>query len=447
MLTNNFTIFFDLDGTLYSYDKGHSAGLLSSYQYWLEISGDSYDDFISKYLNARNRVKRFLEGTVASHSRVLYFQGMVEENLKTSFPFHIAELTQRYWDSFINNIEPFDGVVSTLAKLKKDGHKLAVITNMSAEIQFRKLHQLNLDNYFDAVITSEEAGQEKPHPHIYLHAIDRMNVKPTQCFMIGDDYVNDVEASQFVGLKGVLVTIEGEEKDPKEDGIQISHFSQLHGVIEKFAKDPLEGVIKYTLNHRESTVGVMKDRLSKLIVLRDELWSLNLIGVYPSNHHLTPNIGFGNASERFTENGQFIISGSQTGDLQFTNIEQYSLVLDYNISQNELRSKGLTKPSSESLTHAAIYEIAPEINFVIHVHHKDMWENYKKLGMPTTPKDIPYGTPEMATAIQDVFKENLVLSTPVCMLGHIEGLLTWGRTKEEALEIYKEALSKLDQSN
>ena len=437
MYNMTFTVFFDLDGTLYSYNDAHRVGLLGAYNYWSTITEDDFEKFYKKYKLSRKKVKRILQGTVSSHSRVLYFQGMVEEDFQSSQPYHIAELTQRYWDTFIESIEPFEGVEEVLCNLLNKGFQLAVITNMDAEIQFRKLHKLNLNNYFTAVITSEEAGKEKPHPHIFLHSLDRLNVKAEDCIMIGDNWEQDVEVAEFVGMKGIHVTI---EEEPRDSTTSLNSYSELEDLIDEMTLDPIEGVIKYKLDHREAEIRADRTKVQPLIHLRDRLWELNLIGVYSSDHPVTPNIGFGNASVRYTDNGQFIISGSQTGQKKETSVEDYALVLDYDIKNNRVISKGQTKPSSESMTHAAIYAIAPEVNYVIHVHHKEMWENHKKLEMSTTPKDAPYGTPEMAKAIQDVYSAQPKLSSPVCLLGHTEGLLTWGETKEEALKLYLDSL-------
>jgi putative hydrolase of the HAD superfamily len=434
------TIFFDLDGTLYSYNFGHLTGLRGAFEYWKKLTGDDYNSFLEKYSNSRKKIKRFLTGTAGSHSRVLYFQGMVEENFLTSQPYHIAELTQRYWDTFIDSIRPFEGVEKTLQILKDDGYRLAIITNMSAEVQFRKLHKLNLDNYFEAMISSEEVGQEKPHPHIFFHAIDRLKVNPKQCIMIGDDLKNDIEVANFVGMTPILITIEVD--NPTYDGYKLKKYIELLNIVQQINAEPLDGVIKYSLNHRKTQITLPKDQINQLIELRDKLHELHLIGVYPPDHYLTPNVGFGNASLRYTSDGQFIVSGSHTGDIEKTKPNDYSLVIDFNVNSNSLMSKGETKPSSESLTHAAIYEIAPEVNCVIHVHNKELWENHEKFNMLTTPKDVLYGTPDMARAIQDVYKKNSQLEAPICMLGHIEGLLTWGKTKEDALQLYLKVLKQ-----
>lgn len=260
--------------------------------------------------------------------------------------------------------------------------------------------------------------------------------------MVGDNWEHDVEAAEFLGMTGVLVTMDLDET-PQKDGYQIDTFSQLLDIVSELNAEPLDGVIKYTLNHRPTEIKIPDTRYSQLIALRDKLWSLNLIGVYPENYYMTPGVGFGNASMRYTDDHQFLVSGSQTGEKSTTTKEDYALVLDFNIDENLLISKGPCKPSSESLTHAAVYEVAPEVKVVIHVHHKGMWEAFDRFHMPTTPEDVLYGTPEMARAIQEVYHQHPKLQRPVCMRGHIEGLLTWGETVEEALELYLEVLSEM----
>lgn len=438
-------IFFDLDATLYSYSKGHQAGLERTYTYWKTITSDPFEIFYDKYMNGRKAAKRFLGGSVASHSRALYFQNMVETEFETSIPFHIAELTQLYWDSFINNITPFEGVKETLEKLKDLGFKLAIITNMSAEVQMRKLHKLGIDPYFDVLITSEEAGQQKPHPHIYLHAMNRFtdHIVPENCFMVGDSFEHDVEAPEFLGMTGILVTMDL-KKIPEKATRVANTFSEIYDIIETEIAEPLDGVIKFALHHRNTGLQIDTNVFQELIDLRDRLKELNLIGVYPDDYYMTPGVGFGNASIRYTSDHQFLVSGSQTGPLITTTQDHYSLVTDCDIDNNALTSKGPIKPSSESMSHAAIFEIAPEVKCVIHVHSKKMWDAFEKFDMPITPEDVLYGTPEMARALQDVYNKTPVLVKPICMRGHIEGLLTWGRTVQEALQLYLDIVDKLD---
>jgi ribulose-5-phosphate 4-epimerase/fuculose-1-phosphate aldolase len=88
--------------------------------------------------------------------------------------------------------------------------------------------------------------------------------------------------------------------------------------------------------------------------------------------------------------------------------------------------------SSESLTHAAIYSCSKETNAVIHVHHKEKWNSLLNHAA-TTPLETAYGTPEMAYAIQNlILKNNIGNNKLIVMGGHEEGLISFGKTLEEA---------------
>ncbi len=444
------TVFFDLDGTLYSYETGHGQGLFRAYEYWREITGQSFEEFKRQYDDVKSIIKRYLPDTAASHSRSLYFQTMVEQNFKKTRAKHIAELTQSYWEGFIDSIEPFEGVRDILRELVERGHRLAIITNMSADVQFRKLHALGIDQFFQAVITSEEVGHEKPHPHIYLHALHRMNASSRDAVMIGDSYEHDIEPAEFMGIRSFLINIENNQSREIIERLGservITRFEEVLSKIEKIGGGVLEslreGVIKYVLNHSFKPV-FSQIQVEDLVRVRDELWRLKLIGVYPLDHPDTPGVGYGNVSKRYTVDGQFIITGSQTGDLPTLSAEHFALVMDYDIDNNKVYSKGLSRPSSEAMTHAAIYEVGLGINWVIHVHNRDLWEKHEELGLLTTPQHATYGTPELARAIQVVFSKYPDTDKPVALLGHEEGLVSWGKTAEEAVNKMVLALKKV----
>jgi L-ribulose-5-phosphate 4-epimerase len=92
----------------------------------------------------------------------------------------------------------------------------------------------------------------------------------------------------------------------------------------------------------------------------------------------------------------------------------------------------MTKASAESLTHAAIYEALPEVGAVVHIHCFELW---KKLlnNYPTTSKEIEYGTPEMALAVQ-ILSAGMENSEEkiIIMGGHREGILAFGKNLEDA---------------
>ena len=188
-----------------------------------------------------------------------------------------------------------------------------------------------------------------------------------------------------------------------------------------------EGYIKFHCNWIKAEP-LSINQLLQINRWRDTLYNLGYIGAYNNG------IGFGNISIR-CDNSTFIITGSATGGFETLNGNHYVLVDDYNLLQNSLTCTGPIKASSESLSHAAIYECSHKTNAVMHIHNFNMW---KKLihKVPTTREDIPYGTPEMAIEIKRLFKStNVKTEKVIAMAGHQEGIIVFGKTLDEAGEI------------
>lgn len=161
---------------------------------------------------------------------------------------------------------------------------------------------------------------------------------------------------------------------------------------------------------------------------REKLFSHGLIGAYKDG------IGYGNISIR-SANDSFIITGSGTGSLEKLTEKHFVTVTGYNLKKNSLTCRGPVKASSESLSHAVIYESSPGTNAVIHIHNMKMWkELFDKV--PTTKKDIEYGTPDMAVEIKRLFEEGCFRSEKIMVMGgHQEGIISFGNTLKEAGEI------------
>lgn len=185
-----------------------------------------------------------------------------------------------------------------------------------------------------------------------------------------------------------------------------------------------EGYIKFNCEWIDKEINF---DISKLNEVRQKLFNLGLIGAYDNG------VGYGNISIKTNEG--FIISGSATGNISKLNEEYYSKVIEYNFDKNFLKCVGPIKASSESMSHAAIYESDSEINAVIHVHNLDLWNNLLDK-VPTTSIDAKYGTPEMAYEIKRLFNETDVKQKKIfVMAGHKEGIFCFGKDLDETLQI------------
>ena len=163
-----------------------------------------------------------------------------------------------------------------------------------------------------------------------------------------------------------------------------------------------------------------------------EKWRRPLFAAGLVGHYEELNIGFGNLSTRSGEPGQFLITGTQTGHIECTTADHYSLVTSYDIDRNEVICTGPAQASSEAMTHAAIYELDPSINAIVHVHSKSLWEQYLHV-LPTTDSAVTYGTPEMAIEFGRLYRESEFGSDGIAVMGgHEDGLISVGDSLEQA---------------
>jgi L-ribulose-5-phosphate 4-epimerase len=171
------------------------------------------------------------------------------------------------------------------------------------------------------------------------------------------------------------------------------------------------------------------EELAGLNACRRALLQQHLLGVDCNG------VGFGNLSVRDGLTNNFYITGSATGALRNLSLTDCVRVVDWDLEKNWLQYEGTAIPSSESLTHAAIYKSAPATSAVIHCHDSATWRRLFD-HVPTTSKAVAYGTPDMAFDIMRLFSAGEVQRLGILvMAGHESGIVTFGKNLEEALDV------------
>lgn len=197
---------------------------------------------------------------------------------------------------------------------------------------------------------------------------------------------------------------------------------------------PAEGVIKFNLNwHRHPLAELDVHGLNGW---RRVLTRLGLLGQDP---HRYQGLGFGNLSQKTAQG--FIITGSQTGALEHLQPAHFSEVTGWKLEGNRIDARGLARPSSESLTHAAVYQVDPGIGCVFHVHSPDIWQMSDKLGLASTAAEVDYGSAAMAGAVKAIVSAGPGKGL-LAMKGHEDGIVAWGGTLSETGGLLVDALSK-----
>lgn len=98
----------------------------------------------------------------------------------------------------------FDDVLSILKTLKERSLPLGLLTNYDGEMK-PICHQLGLEPYIDFVVTSAEAGADKPSPPIFLAALEQTGINAAETVHVGDQYKSDVIGARGVGINPILI--------------------------------------------------------------------------------------------------------------------------------------------------------------------------------------------------------------------------------------------------
>jgi L-ribulose-5-phosphate 4-epimerase len=185
------------------------------------------------------------------------------------------------------------------------------------------------------------------------------------------------------------------------------------------------GSIKFTCDRVEVELSRFAG-FDELNEYRRKLLRLGTIGIDRNG------VGFGNLSVRNGATSRFYITGSGTGKLLGLTPADCARVVAYHFARNWLQCEGLTVASSESLTHAAVYESDPTTCAVIHCHDMKLWMALLHK-VPTTPEKVEYGTPELAYAVRGLFDNTDVLKKKIfVMAGHEGGVVAFGRDLRSA---------------
>lgn len=219
---------FDLDDTLYDYKIAATSGQ------------DALNFFLSKHLGipekevsqllkeSRLRVKGRLGATASSHSRLLYIRDLlVQLNIHTNATFSL-ECEQVFWQNYLKNTQLFPGVEELFSFLRLAKTRLVLVTDLSSQVQLRKLAWLGLDKTFDIIVTSEEAGGDKKTglPEAFLK---KLVLPVDETWSVGDkdlDHIFPNESKFFKKVSGGKITKKSESK------FEFSSFEELHSRIE-----------------------------------------------------------------------------------------------------------------------------------------------------------------------------------------------------------------------
>lgn len=205
-------LFVDFDDTLYDTRGNNTIALRELYdvRQWASIIPD-FDNFAKVYwavnddVWARYTCKEMTreELIVERFCRPILecvIPGMDTSWLTDDF---CREVSDQYLDLCSCKPGTVEGAHALMKYLKEEGYRLHICSNGFHEVQYKKLRTSDMLQYFDNVILSEDAGENKPSHHFFEYALSQTGTKKESTVMIGDNYTTDILGALNYGLDAI----------------------------------------------------------------------------------------------------------------------------------------------------------------------------------------------------------------------------------------------------
>ena len=201
-------LFFDLDHTIWDFELNSKETLLDLYQkYDLDAKGiTDFDAFFNHYSIHNHRLwDRYTKGFIKQEElrwKRIYLSlleyKIADESLSRAMSFDYLDILPHK-----KNLFPY--TIEILEYLKAKGYQMHLITNGFESVQFKKIKNSNIADYFTEVITSEASNSLKPNKEIFEYALNASNAKLETSIMIGDNESADIQGAINAGMDSIFV--------------------------------------------------------------------------------------------------------------------------------------------------------------------------------------------------------------------------------------------------
>ncbi|MDB5203226.1 MAG: superfamily [Ferruginibacter sp.] len=227
-------IFFDLDHTLWDFDRNAHATLTDIYAHFeLETKVKAeFEDFYRKYLYHNEILwERYQKGFI--NAEELKWRRM----WRTLLDFKIADeilardISGKFMEILPTKKEVFPHTLEILQYLRDKNYQLHLITNGFEKTQWSKLTHSGLAPFFTHVITSEGSNSLKPKKEIFDYAVMKAGTTVSECIMIGDNLDADIQGAINAGMDCIYVNHINAGESLIKPTHTITHLNQLEAIF------------------------------------------------------------------------------------------------------------------------------------------------------------------------------------------------------------------------
>lgn len=207
-------VFFDLDHTLWDFDKNSALTFQKIFD--LHQVDIETGNFLKVYEPINLKYWKLYREEQIDKASLRY--GRLKDAFNALNHAIEDELIHQLSIDYIENLASFnhlfEGTVDLLNYLHPK-YELHIITNGFEEVQLKKMTSSNITHYFRTITNSEMAGVKKPNPLIFNHALEVAKAKPHESIMIGDSYEADILGALNVGYDAIFFNYNNETIDSK----------------------------------------------------------------------------------------------------------------------------------------------------------------------------------------------------------------------------------------
>lgn len=223
-------LLLDLDDTLIKSNKLYDKALLHVTKILTKKFGLEEKSFFNGVMDKEMIIQRSFPSVHTRHSRILVFRMALDEALGSYDLSILPEVEEMYWQYFLDHIEVYDNVKTTLKRLRDLGVKIAIISDGALGLRIKKAKYAGLIPYLDQIFASEEVIFEKPFGALFTLATSKLGVDVKDTIMLGNNYKNDIRGAQLVGIRAGMF-------DPPEDGNPMGQDMQIRVVPDFIIND------------------------------------------------------------------------------------------------------------------------------------------------------------------------------------------------------------------
>jgi len=208
------TIFFDLDHTLWDFEKNSSLTFKNIFNN--RSFPFSHSKFLTFYIPINHKYWSYYSENKISTEQLRTIR--LKETFKALKFNHTAKFIDEISCEYIKTLPTqtflFEGVIDLLKHLKPK-YNLHIITNGFEDVQYMKLKNSKILTYFDKIINPENSLAKKPNSKIFNYALSLVKENPKNCLMIGNDFFADVMGALNVGMNAIHFNPTNEPKHEK----------------------------------------------------------------------------------------------------------------------------------------------------------------------------------------------------------------------------------------